>query len=149
MNKKLDKQISDIKDEINDLIHGIEEEGRTGADICRELQYINELLDELLTENVENRESVEFVSYDGEYPNLCSGLLVIKVNGKLYELRHFLSSCGKCYFNDDGNEIVTKGDWEISEYKLETYYPELIPFKEEIEKVVNENVEKGCCGGCL
>lgn len=50
MNKKLDKQISDIKDEINELIRGISEDGRTGSDVCRELQYINELLDELIQE---------------------------------------------------------------------------------------------------
>lgn len=146
MNKELRKEIWNERDKVRDLINDANEgeyiEERT---FYRRLQAV----DELLTKILENRESVEFVSYDGKYPNLCSGLLVIKVNGKLYELRHFLSSCGKCYFNDDGNEIVTKGDWEISEYMLETYCPELIPFKEEIEKVVNENVEKGCCGGCL
>lgn len=92
---------------------------------------------------------VEFISYNGEYPNLCRGLLVIKVNGKLYELRNCLYSCGKCYFDDDGNDIVTQGDWEMSEYNFEKYYPELMPFKEEIENVVNDNVQKGCCGGCL
>lgn len=50
MNKKLDKQISDIKNEINELIRGISEDGRTGSDVCRELQYINGLLDELIKE---------------------------------------------------------------------------------------------------
>lgn len=54
---------------------------------------------------------VEFISYNGEYPNLCSGLLVIKVNGKLYELRHCLYSSGQCFFDDDYNEVVTEGDW--------------------------------------
>lgn len=92
---------------------------------------------------------IEFINYNGKYPNLCFGVLEIKVNGKLYELMNVLSSGGKCYFNDDGVEVLTKGDWKISDYKFDTYYPELIPFKREIEKVVNCNVEKGCCGGCF
>lgn len=96
-----------------------------------------------------DRLMVEFVSYDGKYPNLCSGLLTIKINGKLYKLNRFLYSCGSCYFDDDWNGIVTKGNWKINEHMLETCFPEIISFKEEIEKVVNENVEKGCCGGCL
>lgn len=53
MNKKLDKQISDIKYEINELIRGISEDGRSGSDVCRELQYINELLDELIQEIIQ------------------------------------------------------------------------------------------------
>lgn len=28
---------------------------------------------------------VEFVSYDGAYPNLCSGQLVLKINGQARE----------------------------------------------------------------
>ena len=27
---------------------------------------------------------VEFVSYTGKYPNLCSGVLTLKINGKIY-----------------------------------------------------------------
>lgn len=29
---------------------------------------------------------IEFVSYDGKYPNLCSGQLVLKINGQVREL---------------------------------------------------------------
>jgi hypothetical protein len=38
-----------------------------------------------------------------------------------------------------------EGDWEINLYE----HPELEPYKEEITRLVNENVEHGCCGGCI
>lgn len=107
------------------------------------------MTDEHLTKILENWKRIEFISYDGKYPCLCFGVLKIKFNGKPYELVNVLSSSGECYIDDGGNEIVTKGKWHVNEYLFELYYPELVPFKEEIEKVVNENVEKGCCGGCL
>ena len=56
MNKKLNEQISDIKYEINELIRGVSEDGRTGSDVCRELKYINELLDELIQENEQKKQ---------------------------------------------------------------------------------------------
>ena len=79
---------------------------------------------------------VEFISYDGKYPCLCMGTLTIKVNGKTYWLNNKMIS-GGCIMRD--------GDWEIDLEK----YPELEPYKEEITKVVNDNVEQGCCGGCI
>ena len=50
---------------------------------------------------------VEFVSYNGKYPNLCGGLLIIKVNGKKHELRFCLSSGGNCYIDNNNKEIVS------------------------------------------
>lgn len=97
--------------------------------------------------------NIEFVDYTGSYPNLCSGLLTLKVNGKLYELANVLCSGGSVWF-DDGREEhgesgewhVERGKWEIDTYKLPE---ELKPFCDEIARVVNENVEHGCCGGCV
>lgn len=87
---------------------------------------------------------VEFVSYDGAYPNLCSGTLVLKINGEERELSHCLSSGGSVSFNEDWNECVTSGAWSV--YDL----PEdLQPYRSEIEECVNENIPYGCCGGCV
>lgn len=46
---------------------------------------------------------VEFVSYNGKFPNLCSGTLIIRVNGEEFTLEApCLCSGGKC-----GNGIGT------------------------------------------
>lgn len=86
---------------------------------------------------------VEFVSYDGAYPNLCSGTLVLKINGKERELSHCLCSCGGIQ-TDDYGMYATEGEWNL--YDL----PEdLEPLLKEIKECVNENVPHGCCGGCI
>ena len=35
---------------------------------------------------------VEFVFYSGEYPNLCRGVLVLKIDGHQYAFFHTLST---------------------------------------------------------
>lgn len=114
---------------------------------------------------------IEFVSYDGEYPNLCRGTLIIRlkeyvedfscdeaedfdssieekhVEFKEYRLDNVLESGGGCGFrNDYSDDYCYQGEWDIDEYYLPD---ELKPFKEEIKKIVNKNVTWGCCGGCL
>lgn len=88
---------------------------------------------------------VEFVSYDGKYPCLCMGTLIIKVNNKTYFLKHVMMSGGSICIDDNWNMWAEHGDWEVD---LEEY-PELEPYKEEITHIVNENVTHGCCGGCI
>ena len=89
---------------------------------------------------------VEFVSYDGEYPNLCSGELKILVNKKEYILNNVLLSCGNVWLDNNCDEHVETGFWTVNTF----YIPEeLKQYIGEIELVVNENVEHGCCGGCI
>ena len=86
---------------------------------------------------------VKFISYDGEYPNLCSGTLVLEVDGKKHELSHALCSGGSVRFDENWNANVTYGSWSVD-------LPEdLEPYRQEIEELVNSEVEQGCCGGCI
>ena len=88
---------------------------------------------------------VEFISYDGDYPCLCMGTLKIRVDGRLYSLKHAMHSGGRVGFDGDWCEEVTQDEWSIT---LEEF-PELEPYKDGITKVVNDNVQYGCCGGCV
>lgn len=90
--------------------------------------------------------SLEFVSYDGKYPNLCSGTLVMRIGGERIQFPEYcLSSGGSAGFTSDGEDVVTDGEWTIRDW------PENFPesLKEKATQLVNENVHYGCCGGCL
>jgi hypothetical protein len=94
--------------------------------------------------NITNR--LKFVSYDGEYPNLCSGKLIMNLDGKDIEFpSHCLSSGGNVSFDDDWNEEVSEGEWSLTDF------PENFPqeLKLEAERLCNENIPYGCCGGCV
>ena len=90
---------------------------------------------------------VEFVSYDGAYPNLCTGQLVLKINGQVREFsRHCLQSGGTVWFDNDWNAHIENGRWSIDPPPP----PEdLEPLRKEIEECINENIPHGCCGGCV
>lgn len=89
------------------------------------------------------KHSVEFVSYDGSYPNLCSGSLVIKLDGIEFVFPPYclLSNGGKT----DDYEDTYEGKWEI------TRWPDNFPetAKAIVITLVNDNVPLGCCGGCI
>lgn len=88
--------------------------------------------------------NVKFISYDGKYPCLCQGTLVIEVKGKTYELKNVLCSGGDCGYSP-GLEI-TEAPWTIEEFFLPD---ELKPYIDEITYEVNCSVPWGCCGGCI
>ena len=91
-------------------------------------------------------ETVKFISYDGAYPNLCRGTLVLEFEGVRYEIEDCLLSGGRVWFDVDWKEYVEEGLWSVDDDKL----PEILkPYAKYIECLVNENVPLGCCGGCI
>ena len=90
---------------------------------------------------------IEFVKYTGKWPALCAGKLYFKVNGKEYKIKGLVSG-GEVGFKGGygGESYIKKGPWSLHDYN---FPEELKPYKRLITKMVNENVEYGCCGGCL
>lgn len=87
---------------------------------------------------------VEFVSYDGKYPNLCSGILVLRIDGvEVAFPRYCMESGGS---TDWHNDEIYYGPWSLWNDYIPVEYRHL---KDEILRVVNENVPWGCCGGCI
>ena len=87
--------------------------------------------------------NIEFISYNGRYPNLCSGQLMLKIDGEVIDSIRLISG-GSVWFDNDWCEHVETGDWSADNIptKYESIYDEIIA-------VINENVPKGCCGGCV
>lgn len=90
---------------------------------------------------------VRFISYDGEWPNLCRGTLKISVGDKQYQ--------GNCLISGGSVSLkfgVSHGPWDIAWDRLLDENGEQIDndkIKHGILFLVNENVKSGCCGGCL
>lgn len=109
---------------------------------------------------------IKFVSYDGSWPNLCRGTLILEIDGikcsfgNNYEWNDKLNRCektggydsfwtsgGYCAFsNNYMDSYVNKCPWIIEDDELPDF---LKPYAEKISEVFNENVPYGCCGGCL
>lgn len=85
------------------------------------------------------------VSYDGAYPNTCSGTLIIKVDGK--EVYHDCACChstGEVWFDDEWGDHVEDGE-------LEWNADEASKFSKEIQDAVRDKLSEFqvCCGGCV
>lgn len=98
-------------------------------------------------------ETVKFISYTGKYPCLCVGILTLEIEGEKVtfgyeaEYQSFWSSGGSCGFlNGYSDSYVNGGEWIINEDELPEKYQK---YSMLIDRVFNENVEHGCCGGCL
>lgn len=87
---------------------------------------------------------VEFVSYDGAFPNLCSGTLVLRIDGVERTMPPYcMISGGSVWFDEDLSEHVTQGEWRV------IVPDDLKAYEQEIISCVNANVPHGCCGGCV
>jgi hypothetical protein len=92
------------------------------------------------------KNTLTFVSYDGKYPNLCSGELVLAVDGENIKFpKYCLSSGGSVSFTNEWDEVVTQGEWSICSWP--DNFPENL--KEHATELINDNISCGCCGGCV
>lgn len=100
---------------------------------------------------------VEFVSYDGKFPNLCTGKLVLRIDGKPYtfyfdtrkpgvDYGSFWHSSGCVMADAEWNFTVTQRPWEFNEEALPHEFKK---YADEIFDAFSENVEPGYCGGCI
>jgi hypothetical protein len=110
-----------------------------------------------------NNEHVKFIEYTGAYPNLCRGVLTLEIDGEIVKFGYtynfkeeknepnrydsFWESGGNCGFtNNYSNSYVNSGEWIINESEIPEKYKK---YALEIDEVFNDNVQQGCCGGCL
>ena len=110
----------------------------------------------MLINNTEQKH-VEFVSYTGRYPNLCSGILTLEIDGVEYtfgsswrkpkpDFNRFWSSGGCVRADENWNFDVYEGEWEIDVKDIPEQFHK---YAIEIDEVFNDNVKYGCCGGCI
>ena len=117
---------------------------------------------------------VEFIEYTGKYPNLCNGVLTVKIDGEIVKFGHnydseniehsedgamifraeigcphedeFWSSGGYVWFDNDWGAHVETDEWVLLEDELAHKYWDIA---DELIAVFNMNVPFGCCGGCV
>jgi hypothetical protein len=107
---------------------------------------------------------IEFVSYTGKFPNLCSGILTVRVDGKTWHFGYpwkiadrelvprlppFWESGGCAGVTEDLDEFCAEGPWKMDDPNEKDYPPEVFARLPDILAVMNENVPHGCCGGCI
>ena len=102
-----------------------------------------------------NKPNIEFVSYNGEYPCLCYGTLILKVNGKNMKFGdkskypQFWSSGGNVSSDSEWNESIIKREWDWHCYEEDKLPTDIVDNKEYVMELFNNNVPLGCCGGCI
>lgn len=94
------------------------------------------------------REDIK-IEYDGEYPNLCSGKLIVYIGEKKWKFPDdCLNTGGGVYHDDNWEEMWTERDkWSIDEWP--EGFPDDDGLKMLILSVINEEIPWGCCGGCI
>lgn len=86
------------------------------------------------------------IHYDGKYPNLCSGKLVITIDNVRWVFPDGCLQTGGCVsFSKDRDENITTGPWSITQWA--EGFPE--EKKQDVLDEINCCIPHGCCGGCV
>jgi len=86
------------------------------------------------------------VKYDGAYPNLCRGNLVVTIDDKEWIFEsHSLSSGGDVSFDENWSEEVEQGPWRVNAWPKD--FPENL--KWDVLSAINDELPWGCWGGCV
>jgi hypothetical protein len=98
---------------------------------------INKILSEKLDGNKFQHVTIKSPSYA-----LCGSSWTIKYNDTIIVLARPLISGGSVSWGSDGDEIID-GPWSLD-------LPDFLePYEEELTKLANDNIDWGCCGGCI
>ena len=92
------------------------------------------------------------IEYDGEYPNLCGGDLVVIIDDVRFPFPpDCLHSGGVTYIDSNSNTVVTEGPWSLLDAWGEETWPEGFPeeYKGPVLNKINDVIPWGCCGGCI
>jgi len=86
------------------------------------------------------------IKYDGKWPCLCMGTLIVIIDDVTYNFGDYcLSSGGSVSFDSEWNEEITSGEWDVNTWPVN--FPEHL--KKEVLEEINNSIPQGCCGGCV
>jgi len=87
------------------------------------------------------------IDYDGSYPTLCMGELIVTIAGRAWVFPpNCLQSGGYAQVGNDVEEdYVASGPWSICKWPVG--FPD--EWKEDTTAAVNDKIPWGCCGGCI
>ena len=93
---------------------------------------------------------VEFISYTGRYPNFCSGVLTLKIDGEEVTFGKWNDNADYSSFWESGGGLDRDYEpyhapWIIDAEAIPEKYRK---YAKDIGQVFNANVPFGCCGGC-
>lgn len=88
------------------------------------------------------------IEYDGRYPNLCRGHLVVWIDGVAWDFgKYILHSGGDIMRDDEWNMWATEGLWDIDDEDFPEGFP--MEYKYDVINEINSEIAHGCCGGCI
>lgn len=92
--------------------------------------------------NIDKFANIEFIDIIEKPWALCGSHVVLKINDQEIEFDHILSTGGSVSWGE--RDEIEIGPWGVG--NLPEYLEEYI---EEITTIINDNVDWGCCGGCI